>query len=239
MVAFIIGMPFVTTIIGSRLVGETGIGSFPVGYIQNILYYATGAGVDVWFAPNYMTSSGSGWLSWFKVAELTETRSDSLIKAYWLLLPFALVVGYIYVELFWRIAPIPSGRYPGAVIFWDIDATMRSLWIKGRELPGLFTVDRILYAFVIATALYMVLDFLHSPITLVALGAGISTITPYAVTYLIGAIIAKILSWRTGKEWWNKHKMLIAAGLLIGEGLAVTLSVAVALIINSIWTLPY
>jgi len=143
------------------------------------------------------------------------------------------------VELFWRIAPIPSGRYPGAVIFWDIDATMRSLWIKGRELPGLFTVDRILYAFVIATALYMVLDFLHSPITLVALGAGISTITPYAVTYLIGAIIAKILSWRTGKEWWNKHKMLIAAGLLIGEGLAVTLSVAVALIINSIWTLPY
>lgn len=233
--------PFLITMIGGRMIGETGVdlpgNVFP--YLTNLLYYESGyRGVDIWFAPNIMTSSGGGTLSWFKVAELTETRSDGLIKIYWLLLPVALLFGYLYVELFWRLAPIPSGRYPGIAIYWDISATMQSIWIRGGSF-GLFRPPWILYSFIVGTGLYLALDLLHCPVSFIALGAGVSTITPVAVTMLIGGLVAKIFSWIMGKEWWEKHKMLIAAGLMVGEGLSITLSVAMALIINSIWVLRF
>ncbi len=237
-IPMMIALPFISTLVLSRMIGEAGIGSFPVGHLQNLLYYSSGyKGVDVWFASNPMTNSGDGILTWLKVAELTETTASSVIKTYWLFLPVAIAVGYFYVELFWKLAPIPSGRYPGVAIFWPVSATMQSLWIRGGAY-GLFNPMQILYAFIAGTGIYLALDFVHSPITLVALGVGTGTITPIAVTMLIGAIIAKIFSWRLGKEWWNKHRLLSSAGLLLGEGIAVVIAVSIALILNSIWTLP-
>lgn len=233
-------LPFITTLIGGRMRGETGVVYTPQGVIDNLLYYASGySGVDIWFAPNIMTATGHGRLQWFKIAEITETKTSSLIAAYWLLLPVAMIIGYLYVQLFWWLAPIPSGRYPGAAIYWDISATMRSLWIKGRELPGLFAIDRLFISFVIGTVLYMILDYLHSPISFIALGAGMSSITPGVTTWLIGGIIAQIIKRRMGKEWWDEYKMVLAGGLVVGEGLAVTLAVSVSLILASIWGMPY
>jgi len=240
MLPIMVVMPFITTLIGGRMRGETGVVWTPQGYIENLFYYASGySGVDVWFAPNIMVATGHGRLQWFKIAEITETKTLDLIKAYWLLLPVAMIVGYLYVQLFWWLAPIPSGRYPGAAIYWDISATMRSLWIKGRELPGLFAVDRLVVSFVVGTILYIVLDYLHSPISFIALGAGMSSITPGVTTWLIGGLIAYMIRKRMGKEWWDEYKMVLAGGLVVGEGLAVTLAVSVSLIIASMWAMPY
>ena len=239
MIPLMIFMPFITTFVLSRMIGETGVGGFDVGGLRNLLYYASGyPEVDVWFAPNIMVCQGSSWLTWFKVGELTETKSDSIYKAFWLILPVAIAVGYLYVELFWRIAPIPSGRYPGAEIYWDIDATMTSVWVKGR-VTGLFKPDWLLLSFLAGTGIYMALDFLHVPVSFVSLGVGAGTITPVAFSIFIGGCISLILRRIFGKEWYDKHRLLMAAGLVIGEGLAVTVSVAMALIINSIWALPY
>jgi hypothetical protein len=233
-------MPFITTLIGARMRGETGVVYTPEGSIMNLLYYASGyKGVDVWFAPDILVASGHGRLQWFKIAELTETKSSDLILAYWLLLPVALLVGYLYVQLFWWLAPIPSGRYPGAAIYWDISATMRSLWIKGREVPGLFAVDRLFAAFIIGSALSVAFDYLHSPISFVAIGSGMNTLTPVVLPWLIGGLIAHIFRRRMGDKWWDEYKMVLAGGLVVGEGLAVTLAVSFSLIAVSIWGLPY
>ncbi|MEM2560999.1 MAG: OPT/YSL family transporter [Candidatus Bathyarchaeia archaeon] len=239
-VPIMIAMPFITTLIGARMRGETGVVYTPEGTIMNLLYYASGyRGVDVWFAPDILGASGHGRLQWFKICELTETKTSSLILAYWLLLPVAMLVGYLYVQLFWWLAPIPSGRYPGAAIYWDISATMRSLWIKGRDVPGLFAIDRLFAAFVIGVALYFILDYIRSPISFIAIGAGMNSITPGVLTWLIGGIIAYIIRRRVGEKWWNEYKMVLAGGLVVGEGLAVTLAVAFSLIAVSIWGLPY
>jgi hypothetical protein len=233
-------MPFITTLIGARMRGETGVVYTPEGSIMNLLYYASGyKGVDVWFAPDILGASGHGRLQWFKIAELTETKSSDLILAYWLLLPVALLVGYLYVQLFWWLAPIPSGRYPGAAIYWDISATMRSLWIKGREVPGLFAIDRLFAAFIIGSALSVAFDYLHSPISFVAIGSGMNTLTPVVLPWLIGGLIAYIFRRRMGDKWWDEYKMVLAGGLVVGEGLAVTLAVSFSLIAVSIWGLPY
>jgi len=238
-VPIMIGMPFISTIVLGRMVGETGTGSFPAGSLQGILYLSSGyEGVDVWFAPSIMGSNGAGYLQWLKVAELTETRADSVFKMYWVFLPIAIAVGYLYVQLFWWLAPIPSGRYPGVAVFWPVDATMQSLWIKGRQ-TALFPPERIAISFVVGLALYLVLSLARSPLSYVSIAAGIGWPTPFAITTAIGAAIAQILTRRMGKDWWDKNKNLLAAGLLIGEGIAVIIAVAVSLILKSISPLPY
>ena len=142
------------------------------------------------------------------------------------------------MELFWRIAPIPSGRYPGTVIYWPIWATMRSIWIKGLQV-GLFRVGWIVYSFIIGTGLYLLFDLVfHLPATYIALGSGIGMMTPTASSYLIGGILGIFFRRKMGDEFWNEYKRIIASGIAIGAGVAIAISLAVAIIIQSIWTIP-
>ncbi len=244
----IIGMPLATTLINARTMGETGVGGpgSMAGYsgftgpegIQNMIYFATGANVPVWFAPNTMVCNGGSWLAWFKVSEVTETRTDSILKIFFLTFPIAVLVGYLYVQLFWSISPIPSGRYPGITISWDLRAAFTSVWIKGAG-GGIFPPMWILFSFLAGSGMYIVLDLVHSPLSFISLGAGMFTITPIAIAMFTGGLIALVIKKWKGREFWDKYKNLIAAGLGIGEGFAVTISVAMALIINSIWFMPY
>jgi len=59
-----------------RMRGETGNVYLPAGNLQNIMYYISGyRGADIWFLP---TIGATGWpLSWFKLAQLTKTKSTS------------------------------------------------------------------------------------------------------------------------------------------------------------------
>lgn len=240
-ILFMTVTPFVTTLITGRMIGETGQGSFSSDHVRRLLYLGSGyPGVDVWFAQTPMGASGHDWLKWFKVADMTETTTESVLKTYWLLIPFAIAIGYGFVELFWRLAPIPSGRYPGAQIFWEIDAIMMSLWIRGG-LGGLFRPEWVLAGLLAGTGMYFGLTLLHSPIPFVAIGVGANTNTPYATTMFLTAVMAFIVrrALKLSNEWWKDNKLLIAAGLTIGESLAVTIAISLDLIINAIWVLPY
>jgi len=235
-VVIIMLIPFVSMLISGRMRGEAGIVYMPAGNLQNIMYYTSGyRGADIWFLPTPI--GATGWpLSWFKLAQLTKTKSTSLVKAYWLLLPFAMLVGIAYMEMFWRIAPIPSGRYPGAQIFWPIDVSYTCLWIKGTEL-GIFKPMWILYSFLIGLVLFFIFDFLPIPFSFTGLAVGAGTAPPFALSYLIGGVIGKLIGLKR-REWWEKHKLLVAAGLVVGESIAATIAVAISLIMNSLWILP-
>jgi len=228
-------MPFMSTLIVGRMVGQTGLGSFPSGTIQNMIYYFSGySGVDIWFAPSPFSMDGTGILTTLRVAQLTETRADSLVKMYYLIFPISILVGFFFMQIFWSIAPIPSARYPGIQIYWNIDATMQSLWIKGRA-TGMFRPLPIFVAFILGLGLYFAMDLLKSPVSFVALSAGLGTITPIAVTMLIGLFVKMVFQAFLGKKWFERNKTLMAAGLGLGESIAATLGLSVSLIINSIW----
>jgi len=240
-VPFMIISPFLTTIVSSRMIGETGVGGgFPVGTIQQFTYWFSGyPKMDIWFAPTPTNISGTGLLTTFKVAELTETKISSILKASWLLFPISTIIGYFYVQLFWSLAPIPSSRYPGTQIYWPIDATQRSLWMKGLAAVA-FNPNSIPVAFLVGSCVYLAFNLLHSPIPFVAIAAGLSTIPPGPVSMLIGAILGKVLCsiFKLSEEWWNKNKTMIAAGIVLGESVASALGLSIAIIINSIWVLP-
>lgn len=238
-VLFIVFMPFISTFVSGRMLGEAGTAIAPQANFQNVMYLSSGYPyADVWFTPSVATVSGHGALNWFKTAQLTETSSSSVFKSFWIVWPVAFVLGLFYVQILWSIAPIPSGRYPGAEIYWPIQATYDSLWIRGREV-GLFPPEWILYSFLAGAALYLLQDLLHLPITFAALAVGAGTLIPIGLAIMIGGIVSQLAAKILGKEWWNKNKFIASAGITMGESIAITISVGISLIINSIWLQAY
>ena len=237
--SLMIFFPIFATLVGGRIRGETGISpSFHIGELRNMIFLATNAPIEVWFAPNPMHLQGTGWLRTFKVAQLTETSVKSLIKAYFVLLPFTILMAFIYLELFWRMGPIPSARYPAAQLLWPIDATYTVMWIRGVQM-GLFNPMWIVYSLIIGTLLYLAIHIPNlSLLSYAGIAAGIGTLPPYAVAYFIGGVISKIAEARLGEDRWRFYSRLIAGGLTMGESIAITISVSISLIINSIWILP-
>jgi len=236
---FILFSPIITTIISAYMMGIAGRRVDPLGPFQNLLYYYARVEygkVDVWFAPNPMSVRQS-WVDELKVCQLTETKASSFVKMKLLLFPISLIIGYLYMEFFWRLAPIPSSFYPAAAAYWPIQAISRSIWIRGTEV-GLFRVPWIIGSFAGATAVYLALDLLHCPIPYIAIAAGLSTWTPVAFTSLIGGIIATLIRRITGDAWWHRNRRRLAAGLAVGEGVALAVSVSISMVINSIWTSP-
>lgn len=231
-----ISAPLILSMANSQMVGETGV-NIDVDVPLRLIYYASGyPNVEVWFVPTTINVEGTYWLKTFKVAQLADTSLFSVIKAEILFTPLTWIVGYLFVQLFWTMAPIPSGLYPGARIFWRVRAINTSIWIKGREV-GLFNPYWLIGSFIAGVAVYFVAG-LTGFLTSIGLAAGTYTMPHAAVMLLIGLLIKMALSRSKGRAWWNKNYLLIAAGLGIGVSVAVAISVAVSLIVTSIRTLP-
>ncbi len=238
-IPFVVLMPFLSTLIRGRTRGEAGVTVLlPVGSLQNMMFIFSGyQKADVWFAPSPMTNQGAGWLNSLKVAQLTGTSATSMIKAYLLLLPFTVVIGFTYVDLLWRTAPIPSTSYPGAQIYWPIDATRQTLWIRGIR-SGMLNPMWILYSFIAGAGVYFAFALTGLPISYIGLAAGANMLPPLAMAIFVGGVVSKILSHRLGEKWRFMSR-LVAAGLAMGESIAITISVAISLIMNSMWMLPF
>jgi len=240
-------LPLVSTLIDGRMIGETGLSVSPgANFINAIFYLGNYKGINGWFVGNWspfgrrtIDTNGSWVLTNLKLAQLTETRAIDYVKAFWLLWPLSIVVGFVFMELFWRMAPIPSYRYPATEIFWPIRAIEQSIWIGG-EAVGVFQVQNLIYAFIAGAGLYALTHFLpRIPFSLISFAAGANTVTPIAMTLLLGEVAKQIIRMLLGEKWWNEYKTVAAAGLYIGEGIAVTLGVSFAVIVNSVWTSPF
>ena len=164
-------------------------------------------------------------------------KRERIIKAYFALLPFTILMAFIYLELFWRMGPIPSARYPGAQLMWPISATYTCMWIKGLRL-GMFDPMWIIYSLIVGTGIYLAIHVPGLPLSYAGIAAGIGVLPPFALAYLIGGIVSKAIEMRIGKERWAFYSRLAAGGLTMGESIAITISVAISLIINSMWVLP-
>lgn len=230
-----VGWSFVYTIASARSVGITGMG-IPSLYVTEAAYISTGyQSADIWFAPLVVSGGGAMWCALFKVADLTETNPVEYIKAYFFAVVVAFIAGFVFVSLFWSMAPIPSSLFPCPG--WPITASMQSLFMT-RSLE-LFKPPLLLGALAVGAALFGLVEFVHLPISLIGLAIGTAFAIPFAVTYLIGALVAKLFQRRIGKEWFEANSSIIVAGLFTGTGTVIAISIAIALIAKSIWSLPY
>ena len=235
-----VGWTFIFTFASARAIGVTGMGPIapysPTLYVREASYIATGyTGVDIWFAPLVVSSGGAFMCAVFKTAKLTDTNPIDYVKAYFIAFFIALIMGYIYVSAFWRIAPMPSALFPCP--FWPLTATIQSLFIT-RSLE-LFNPTLLIGAATVGSILFLIIEIGHLPLSLMGLALGPTLPIPFTVSYMIGAIAAKLMERRMGKEWFQTNRTIIVAGIFTGVGLTVALSTAIALIARSMWALPY
>ena len=234
----IILLPFLNTMISGRLMGTVGQ-SFTLTQFADIAYWSaqiTYPGLEQWFVPNPMGVTGDA--ATFKVCQLMEVRDIDYIKMSLILWPVSLIVGYLYLQAFWAIAPIPSPRWPATVIYWPRWASEFSATIRGLQY-NLLHIDWLIYSFIIFLVLYVLLDIIHSPIPYIAIAGGIGLDLPNLITGLIGSVFAHMIRVRMGDEWWYENRYTIGAGIATGTAIAVTIAVAAAMIMNSIWVLPF
>ncbi len=229
------GLSFFMMLVLSRSVA-TAV-PFSVPYPRELSFMIiTPSDPAIWFLPTYIGYQGE-WVSGFKIADLTDLHPSSYIKATSLLLPLALLFGFVYVVHFWSIAPIPSETYPGIEVTWKAMAVLQSIFLT--RSPEVFRPLWLAAGFIISAVLFLITDFFNMSALVVAGTAGLSTPMPVAMTMLMGGILGRILQAKFGEKHWNEHKGIIAAGLILGEGVVVIISVCIVLLYKSMWILPY
>ncbi len=240
LVAISVGWTFIYSLASTRAVGVTGMGYVaPYSgslYVQEAFYISTGyTKPDIWFAPLIVGDVSSLWCALFKVADLTDTKPMDYVKAYIPAFLLAWVMSFVYVSAFWKIAPIPSKLFP--CWGWPVQASITTLFITRNV--SLFKPSLLIGAAAISSVLFVVLEITHLPLSLIGLALGPTVAIPIPTSYLIGAIVAKFLQKRMGKEWFQTNNSVIVAGLFTGVGFTIAFSAAIALIARSMWASPY
>jgi len=237
---FPIFLPITNTMVYNWLLGTVGVSSQPLAQIAYIPYWSaqiTYPGVAQWFAPS-IWDNVVGDASMFKVCQMLETRDIDYIKLTVILWPISIILGYLYLQAFWSVAPIPSGRWPATAIYWPQWAAQFGVTMRGLYY-NLLHIDWLIYSFLGFLALYMLLELTRCPIPYIAIASGIGFNLPQMISALIGSIFAHMIRRRVGDEWWYENRYTLGAGVATGTALAVTMAVALSLITSSVWALPF
>lgn len=243
---------FVFSLIDARAVGLTGYRVEPP-YVREGLLFAFGSGASVWFAPWPVPLGASAWVQNFKVAQLTRCKPSSLLKAALIALPVGVLANFIYISIFWRIAPIPSATYPYAQTILPIWAFNMSFWIS-TTIQGdgeaasfaarIFKLDWMLITVGVFTLLHLYNMWAERRgitwrLSLIGLAVGMVTPIPFTISIFIGAIIAKWIRRKRGADWFDQFRNVIVAGLVVGEGAVVGIFAAISALKSSLLNLPY
>ncbi|MBS7656918.1 hypothetical protein KEJ33_03225 [Candidatus Bathyarchaeota archaeon] len=231
-----VGWYFINNLIVSRSLGLTGV-SMDIPYVREGIIIASGyTRYAIWFAPiNASGSGGAGWCATFKTAELVGTSPKSLVKTSLLALPFAIIGGYFFVYVFWKIAQVPSEIYPSP--YWPSQVLMTSLFVT-RSIAT-FNPFYIIIFFIFGTALQFITMFMKIPFSVIGFAAGAASPISNPFGFLVGLILGEFIKKYVLKDRYQEEKMTFVAGLFAGESLIVGLSAALAMIFEARWAMPY
>jgi hypothetical protein len=166
---------------------------------------------------------------------MTGTQPESYMKTVLIVSPIAFLAGFIFVQAFWSMAPMPSALYPGIQMMWPIQAINQSIFIAGERF---IRFDWLIGGAIVAAISYMALYHLGWGATFIGMVAGISTTPPYALATIIGAVLGLIFQRKFG-DMYRKNVATIVAGVSLGLGFAVGIGSAICIILRGIWVKPF
>jgi hypothetical protein len=182
-----------------------------------------------------------GMLSMLKAAYLTETNPIDVIKGLILGITLSTIIGTVSLDLFWRMAPIPSSIYPFTTIDWARIAIGDSLLVTRQiniSLP--IILASALFSAISAGLFEVAGRSFGLPLSGPGLVAGFFTLPPYSIAIIIGSIIGNLLLPRImGRDAWNKLRGTVVGGLVAGYGIAVGFTIALFFVLNSGWVWPW
>jgi len=234
-----VAYPFLFTLVAGRIMGEATV-SISIPYVWQGSLLASGySKVDAWFAPAPLTSGEQAVLQMYiiKIMTLTDTRPIDLFKVLALVFPISILMSFVYVSLFWMIAPIPSVFYPGTIINWPPQAAIQGLWVT-RQFD-IFRPELILTGFIIIVSLSIIIHFLPSiPFSVAAFVGGTFQTVPAPFSMLIGHLFSKYVLDKKIRSW-NTIKYHVVGGITLGEGISIVIAISLVVIAKSLWNLPY
>ena len=232
---------FFIAMIAARAIGE--IGFFPPmpWPWQAIVYFTPYKGYAGWVQAPYISLGSQGPMSQaVKVAYLTGTRPTDYFKALVVSLVLNAVVGFLMMDFFWRLAPIPSSAYPNSMVYWPLFATNDSLFatrqiVLDPKLMG--AAAMIALALASATPILARVGISFSPVPLLV---GCYIIPPYTIMMFAGSLAGRYLIRKyVGAERWSRVRGILAAGLLAGVGVFIGIGIALLLVARAAWVWPW
>ena len=142
-----------------------------------------------------------------------------------------MLANFIYMSIFWRIAPIPSSTYPYANIFLPrmtrffcglMATTVQTSGEIGETARGMFKLNWIVATFAIFVLIHVVFEYLLPAISpwfkgkgpsLIGLAVGMWMPLPFALSLMVGGLVSQ----GTGHRW--ARITLGAATLVLEYGL--------------------
>lgn len=244
---FTIGGSFFTTFLSANSAGVTFAG-FSIPWLPQFMIYSSNwSDKSVWFAPISMYSGGAEIAMAFKQADILEANHSEYVKTYVMLVVMGLASSFIFITYLWNISPMPSGAYPATVVIWPIQANnwaRQQLWMWSGYI---FKPDKIMYSFLVGTAVYLVSDFiLHKPGILISFIAG--TIPSIGIvgsaSQLLGAIMGRLVVRPLASTRQETFSIVRWApnmyiGTALGWGMMETIRVLLISMAKAMWLLPY
>jgi len=238
-----LGMSFVMPLAATRVVGEIGI-SIPFNpwqIWQALLYFSGYTGYAGWITYPVIAGTSTPWsVQTIKVAYMTETRPRDLFKAFAISVVLTAIFGFIFMDLFWRMAPIPSLVYPWTLIYFPTYAISDCLFAT-RQI--LIDANWIGYGTLISVLIFALGEALGRAgigFSAAALIGGFTNLPPYTLMVLVSSVIGNLLISRLfGRERWARVRGITVAAVAAGMGIATGLGVSLTLISRSSWIWPY
>ncbi len=201
------------SLIDIRAVGTTGFRVEPP-YVREglIIGYNKMSGYgnpSVWFAPWPVALGASDWVTNFKICELVRCRARDYIKAAVIAVPVGMIANFVYMSIFWRIAPIPSSTYPFANIFLPrmtrffcglMATTVETTGEIGTTAANMFKWQWMVATFLIFVAIHVVFELILPAIStklkdrgpsLIGLAVGMWMPLPFALSLMVGGLVSK------------------------------------------------
>ncbi|RLF00014.1 MAG: hypothetical protein DRJ63_03585 [Thermoprotei archaeon] len=200
--------------------------------------------LDVWFA-GWVAQPGNApgvIVNAFQVGYWCGVTPKTYLKAAFIAMPFLFIFSLVYVDMFWRMAPMPSAFYPWIEVTWPISVLNWVIWptfVRKGFLPSV-RLEVILTFFAVAAVLAVVLKLIKLPLAiLIGVLWGVTSMPHALVGATIGVVVGKLLEKKLGKEKWDRDKVVIVAGLTLGNAVAIAFAASLLLISRSLWALPY
>jgi len=242
-----VGVSFLNALISTRSIGETGyVISIPYEWYAT-LYLIDYRKIDAWLISPViggMPSAEGGspyWAFMVKVGYLTQTRPMDVIKALVYTIIIYNLMSFVWMEFFWRLAPIPSAAYPYALASWPVQLINQVVWITRQiRLSSQQFITPFIFMLVLSLAGRILVAKFRIPFSPVALVTGMNMIPPYVIPVFIGSLLGRFLFPRFfGKEEWERRRAIIAAGIASGEGIVAGIGIALLLLSKATWIKPW
>jgi len=231
--------------INARMLGITGQ-FVPFPFVREAAFILSGyKGVDIWFAPLPLANYGA-YAQKFREVQLTGTRFSSVIRAELLMFFLLFFCSLLFWSYIWKLNPIPHVSYPYAQKFWEFTAMQQAFWITATTDKNEVFLNAIKPQVIGAglgsgLAVFWIFSIFRWPVlSIYGFIRGMGQIPHILIPEFFGAMLGRFyFAKRYGTEQWRRYTPVVAAGFACGMGLTAMVSIAAALIFQSLSSLPF